>query len=45
MQNVQNVPAYQFVSVGAFPGLGQNNEMTFVREEYDQLFNLLENGQ
>jgi len=42
---IQSVPAFQLVSGGTFPGLGQNNETVPVREAYDQLFNLLENGQ
>jgi prepilin-type N-terminal cleavage/methylation domain-containing protein len=44
VQFVQSVPAFQLVSSGNFPGLGQNNEMVSVREIYDQLFNDLENG-
>ena len=44
VQFVQSVPAFQLVTGGTFPGLGQNNEMAPVREAYDQLFNLLENG-
>ncbi len=45
VQFVQSVPAFQLVSGGSFPGLGQNNETTPVREAYDQFFNDLENGQ
>ncbi len=45
VQFVQSVPAFQLVSSGNFPGLGQDNETTPVREDYDQLFNDLENGQ
>jgi prepilin-type N-terminal cleavage/methylation domain-containing protein len=44
VQFIQSVPAFQLVTGGAFPGLGQNNEMVSVREAYDQFFNLLENG-
>ena len=44
VQFVQSVPAFQLVSGGTFPGLGQNNEATSVRVAYDQLFNFLENG-
>jgi type II secretory pathway pseudopilin PulG len=44
VQYVQSVPAFQFVTGGSFPGLSQNNETTPVREAYDSLFNMLENG-
>jgi prepilin-type N-terminal cleavage/methylation domain-containing protein len=44
VQFVQSVPAFQLITGGTFPGLGQNNETTSVREAYDQFFNLLENG-
>jgi prepilin-type N-terminal cleavage/methylation domain-containing protein len=41
---VQSVSAFQLIAGGTFPGLGQNNETTSVREAYDQFFNDLENG-
>ena len=44
VQFIQSIPAFQLITGGTFPGLGQNNETTPVREAYDQLFNFLENG-
>jgi hypothetical protein len=44
VQFVQSVPAFQFITGGTFPGLGQNDEAVPVREAYDQFFNMLENG-
>jgi hypothetical protein len=41
---IQSVPAYQLITGGTFPGLGQNNEAQSVYEAYDTLFNDLENG-
>ena len=42
---IQSVPAFDVISGGTFPGLGQNNEAQPVYEAYDDLFNDLENGQ
>ena len=44
VQFVQSVPAFQLITSGSFPGLGQNNEAPAVRSIYDQFFNYLENG-
>jgi prepilin-type N-terminal cleavage/methylation domain-containing protein len=44
VQFVQSVPAFQLITSGSFPGLGQNNETSSVRSIYDQFFNYLENG-
>jgi prepilin-type N-terminal cleavage/methylation domain-containing protein len=41
---IQSVPAFISVTGGNFPGLGVNNESQAVYEEYDDLFNDLENG-
>jgi hypothetical protein len=48
VQFVQSVPAFNFISTGQLPGSGPNspdNEAAPVPQEYDQIYNWLENGQ
>jgi len=45
---VQSVPAFQYISTGQLPGSGPNspnNESAPVPQQYDQIYNWLENGQ